>query len=195
LGVFLASVGRLDEALRVGEISQQLNPNEDSLSVILEMRGDHTRAIALLQRMVVLHPTDSGNHYGLFRNYAETGMLQQAAQELERTMVLMGVPGIAADVHRGFAVSGYRGAMREYAKALEATQSAKKVFAPENLAVAYTALGDKGRAFYWLEQAYEHRENVGIDWGLMIIKEDRMLDPLRTDPRFADLLRRVGLPP
>ena len=195
LATLLAAEGRLDEALREGEISQELNPNEDNLSVVLEMRGEHKRAIELLQRMVALHPTDSANHYGLFRNYAETGMYEEAVQELERTLTLMGVPELAADVHRGSAVSGYRGAMSKYAKALEAMQAAKKGFAPENLAAAYTALGDKDRAFYWLEQAFEYRENVSLDWGLMIIKEDRMLDPLRNDPRFADLLRRVGLPP
>lgn len=195
LATLLAAEGRLDEALREGEISQELNPNEDNLSVVLEMRGEHKRAIELLQRMVALHPTDSANHYGLFRNYAETGMYEEAVQELERTLTLMGVPEVAADVHRGFAVTGYRGAMSEYAKALEAIQAAKKGFAPENLAAAYTALGDKDRAFYWLEQAYGHREDVSLDWGLMIIKEDRMLEPLRNDPRFADLLRRVGLPP
>jgi eukaryotic-like serine/threonine-protein kinase len=195
LGYLHAAEGRLDEALREGEISQQLDPTENDLSLILEMRGEHKRAIELLQRMVVLHPTDSGNHMLLSRNYAETGMYEEAAQELETSWTLMGAPEIAAAVHRGFAVSGYRGAMSEYAKAVEALQAAKKVFFPGGLAEIYTAVGDKDRAFYWLEQAYEHREDVSLDGGLTTIKEDRLLDPLRTDPRFADLLRRVGLPP
>lgn len=195
LGLFLAAMGRLDEALREGEIAQELDPNEDHLSFVLEMRGENKRAIELLQRMVLLHPTDSGMHYGLFRNYAETGMYEEAAQELERALTLMGAPDVAADVHRGFAASGYPGAMREYAKALENLQAANKVFAPGNLAYAHSASGDKDRAFYWLEQAYEQRENVGMDGGLWIIKEDHMFDALRNDPRFADLLRRVGLPP
>jgi hypothetical protein len=85
--------------------------------------------------------------------------------------------------------------MREYAKLLENLYAANKAFAPENMAYAHLASGDKDRAFYWLEQAYLHRDVVSTDWGLMIIKEDRLFDPLRTDPRFADLLRRVGLPP
>jgi Flp pilus assembly protein TadD len=195
LGLLLAGIGRLDEALREGEISQQLDPTENDLSMILEMRGEHKRAIELLQRMVVLHPTDSGNHILLWRNYAEIGMLTEATQELEKGWTLMGAPEIAADVHRGFAASGYPGAMREYAKALEAAQEAKKAFAPGTLAEVYTALGDKDRAFYWLEQAYEHRENCSLDGGLTGIKADSLLDPLRNDPRFADLLRRIGLPP
>ena len=195
LGILHAAMGRLDEALKEGEISQGLDPNEERLSHILEMRGEHNRAIELLQRMVELHPNDSAGPYLLFRNYAEMRMYEEAVQELERALTLWGFPASAGDVHRAFAVSGYRGAMREYAKMLEHLYAANKVFAPENMAYAHLASGDKDRAFYWLEQAYEHRENVSTDWGLMIIKEDRLLDPLRTDPRFADLIRRVGLLP
>jgi TolB-like protein/DNA-binding winged helix-turn-helix (wHTH) protein/Tfp pilus assembly protein PilF len=195
LGLFLTATGRLDEGWREAEIEQELNPSEDSVSIALEMRGDHNRAIEVLQRAAVLHPTDSAKHYSLFRNYAETGKYKEAAQELESALTLMGTPEIAANVRRGFAAAGYRGAMREYAATLEARQAAHEGFFPENLAVAYTAVGDKDRAFYWLEQAYEHRESVSLDWGLMIVKEDHMLDALHSDPRFNELLRRVGLTP
>jgi adenylate cyclase len=195
LGYLHAAEGRLDEALREGEISQQLEPTENSLSMILEMRGEHKRAIELLQRMVVLHPTDSGNHMLLARNYAETGRYEEVVQELERALTLMGAPEIAAEVHRGFAVSGYRGAMREYAKNLENYYAADKGFFPESLAYAHLASGDTDGAFYWLEQAYEHREKVGFEGGLMVIKEDHLFDSIRSDPRFKDLVRRVGLTP
>ena len=194
LGTLLAATGRLDEALKEGEISQALDPNEDRLSPILEMRGEHKRAIELLHRMVELHPDDAGYHFLLFRNYTETGMSREAVPELERTFTVMGFPKIAADLHRAFAASGYRGAMRVFAKALEDFDATGKGFFPEALAYAHLALGDKDRAFYWLEQAYKRRENVSADWGLMIIKEDHLLDPLRSDPRFGDLMRLVGLP-
>ena len=78
---------------------------------------------------------------------------------------------------------------------MERLQANNEAFLPENLAAAYTALGEKDRAFYWLEQAYEHHDKVSQDWGLMIVKVDPLLAPLRSDPRFKDLLRRVGLPP
>lgn len=195
LGLFLAAMGRLDEGLREAEIEQELYPTEDSVSIVLEMRGEHNHAIEVLQRAAALHPTDSAKHYSLFRNYAEIVKYKEAMQELESAWTLMGTPEIAAHVRRGFAAAGYRGAMREYAATLEARQAAHEGFFPENLAVAYTAVGDKDRAFYWLEQAYEHRESVSLDWGLMIVKEDHMLDALHSDPRFHDLLRRVGLAP
>jgi hypothetical protein len=65
------------------------------------------------------------------------------------------------------------------------------------LAEVYAAMGDKERAFYWLEEAYKHRDMAPAadDAGLVMINVDHMMDPLRADPRFKDLVRRVGLSP
>ena len=63
------------------------------------------------------------------------------------------------------------------------------------LAVAYAILGDKDRAFYWLDQAYEHREMVSLDGGVYFLPADPMYESLHSDPRYKALLRRVGLPP
>jgi tetratricopeptide (TPR) repeat protein len=57
------------------------------------------------------------------------------------------------------------------------------------IALVYAGLGNKQEAFKWLEDSYNAR-----DVGLVYLKIDPCLDPLRSDPRFADLMRRVGLP-
>jgi hypothetical protein len=59
------------------------------------------------------------------------------------------------------------------------------------MARIYIGLGDKEKAFDWLEKAYEAR-SIGAGWS---IKADPVYDPLRSDPRFADLLRRMNLQP
>ncbi len=61
----------------------------------------------------------------------------------------------------------------------------------------YAISGDKDRAFYWLEEEYKHHDLVWsvADIPLQSLKSEHMFDSLRSDPRFKDLLRRVGLPP
>jgi len=192
---FLGAMGRLDEGLREGLLAQELDPNEDHLSNILCMRGEYDRAIELLQRIAGSHPDDGMAHYNLYRAYVQKGAHKEAFEELVKAFNLFGISDLASNLQRAFAAFGWRGAMRQFAKDLESLQAAGRVFAPENLAVAYVALGDKDRAFYWLEQGYDHREMASHDWGVMILKVDPLLAPLRSDPRFKDLLRRMGLPP
>ena len=120
-------------------------------------------------------------------------MYQEAVQHLERTLTLAGLPEVAGNVHHAFAVSGYMGAMREYAKELEHLQATKRMLLPVNLAGVYTILGDRDRAFYWLEQAYKHGPGIGIP--LWMMKSYVALEPLHSDPRFKNLVRRIGLPP
>ena len=68
--------------------------------------------------------------------------------------------------------------------------SDEKYFMAYSTASVYTALGDKEQAFVWLQKAYEKREDH-----LPNLKVDPAMDPLRTDPRFGELVRRIGLPP
>jgi hypothetical protein len=59
-----------------------------------------------------------------------------------------------------------------------------------SVAVVYAGLGEKDRAFEWLERAYKGHDN-----DMSFLKVDPPLDPLRSDPRFQDLLRRMNFPP
>ena len=66
----------------------------------------------------------------------------------------------------------------------------RRYVSPPALANVYIGLGDKDQAFFWLEKAYLDRSNYMV-W----LKVFPLLDPLRSDPRFDDLLRRIGLTP
>lgn len=66
-------------------------------------------------------------------------------------------------------------------------QSKRSYVSPYGIAMIYVGLGDKVQAFTWLQKAHEERT-----WDLVYLKVDPKLDSLRTDPRFAELLRRLG---
>ena len=90
----------------------------------------------------------------------------------------------AAHMQRAFAVSGYRGAIRQWAQEMEHLQATHQAFLPGNLAEAYGILGDKDRAFYWLEQAYDHREMVSFDGGVFFLGAEPMYDPRLLRPEI-----------
>jgi hypothetical protein len=74
-------------------------------------------------------------------------------------------------------------------KAQRKTQPSSAYGSAYTIAEFYAELGDKDQAFQWLNTAFQER-----DEGLMGLKTDFSLDPLRSDPRFAELVRKVGLP-
>ena len=192
---FLAEMGRLDEALQQCQIAQELDPNNDHLSSILYWRGEYDRAIAMLRMVIERHPEESELHYSLFGCDAKKQSYKEAVEELERTLTLYGLSDTVAKIHQAFATSGYRGAIRAAAQEWEHLQQTKQFSLPVNIADLYATLGDKDRAFYWLDQAYTNRDTISSGEGVSYIKVDPMLEPLRSDPRFKDLVRRVGLPP
>jgi hypothetical protein len=91
-------------------------------------------------------------------------------------------------MEQGFRSGGWQGALT---KGLEVLQTQRKTgySSPYTIATMYADLGDKEQAFQWLNTALqEHSE------GVMGLKTDFLLDPIRSDPRFAELVRKVGLP-
>lgn len=96
--------------------------------------------------------------------------------------------GLAKAVTQEYSKSGFRGAMKRLVELQEA-QSKRIYIDPANIASNYAAMGDKDQAFVWLEKAYEEK-SVFIDY----LKVDPHFDSLRSDPRYADLLRRMNLP-
>ena len=189
----LAEMGRMEEASRECQIAQELDPENARLPGLFYWRGESDRAIAMLRIMLDRHPDDGGMHYLLFQSYAQHADHKNAMVELEKAITLFGYSETAASLHREFAISGYHGALRAFAKDLERLHAAKQMFIPVNLADIYATLGDRDRAFYWLEQAYAHRDMISTGESFDYIMVDPMVNPLRSDPRFKDLVRRMGL--
>ena len=195
-GYFLDAMGRMDEGWRESQMAQELDPSYDHLSDALARRGQDDQAIKIEQLMLRRNPDDGYEHVLLYREYLRMGMYEDAAKQLDQMAILFGFPQIAAEARRAHAVSGSRSAIRERTKGWEHLWATHQAFLPVNFAEVYASLGDKERAFYWLEQAYAHLD-IGIastDVGLESLRNDFLLDSLHSDPRFKDLVRRVGLP-
>ena len=94
----------------------------------------------------------------------------------------------ASALEQGFRSAGWKGALT---KGIEARQAQRKTGYSSAFVIAtlYADLGSKDQAFRWLTTAYQERDN----W-LFGLKNDFLLDPIRSDPRFAELVRKVGLP-
>ena len=94
----------------------------------------------------------------------------------------------AAALEQGFHSAGWKGALT---KGIETRQSQRKngYSSAYVIAALYADLGDKDQAFRWLNTAYQERDTY-----LLALKTDFLLDPIRSDPRFAELVRKVGLP-
>ena len=191
------SEGRVDDSMREAEIAQSLDSTWNVLSDILYAAREYDRAIELDKALLLKDPDNGFFHAALYSYYAAQGMHKESVEEGEKALTLIGLSEEAAHVHQALAVSGFRGAMREIANVFEQLAARKEFFSPVNAAAAYARLGDKDRAFYWLEQAYVHRDVqlLAADDDLSQINVNPTFDGLHSDPRFKDLLRRMSLPP
>jgi TolB-like protein/Tfp pilus assembly protein PilF/class 3 adenylate cyclase len=190
---FLASMQRKDEALQVSTRSQQLDPLS-SLSnglngAVLVYTRQWDAAIDQLKAAIELDPAFWFDHIYLGMAYEEKGRLPEAISEFERALDLeKDNTEIWSGLGHAFAVSGNGAEARKVLDHLK-VMSAHEYVAPYNVAIIYAGLGDKGRAFPWLEQAYKDRSF----YLAAALTADSRLDGLRSDQRLVDLLRRIGL--
>jgi DNA-binding winged helix-turn-helix (wHTH) protein len=194
-GVFLNEIGRVDEGWEECQIAQQLSPgNVAWLPYSLFYRRKYDAAITTAQMMLQRDSDDAFLHLCLYSSYMAKGMYQESVEAFGRAATLWGLAEGASRVSDAYSASGFLGAIQQWAVEFEHLQTTKRAFLPGNLAKFYTILGDKDRAFYWLEQAYEQRDVTGQDGGAFPLKGNPIYDPLRSDSRYKDLIRRLRLP-
>ena len=116
-------------------------------------------------------------------------MRAEAVDEFLGARSLLGTkPEVVNDLRQAFAASGIKG---YWQKELELAKERLKQgrVAPNRMARIYTELGDNDRAFEWLEKAYEERESL-----LIFLNTSPIFETLHSDPRFANLIERIGIP-
>jgi tetratricopeptide (TPR) repeat protein len=195
--LLLSGLQRFEEAVTYARRAQLLDPASPHINTFAGatyfFAGREDDATAALHRALEIEPSFSDASLVLGRNHIAKGRYQQAIEVLEKAIAIN--PSDAAGPYAALAHAHGRAGNRE--KALQLIKQLKHMpagprgaFPTFGLIWAYAGLGDKDEAFAWLEKAYEeHRGRLA--W----LHVDPLLEPLRSDPRFADLVRRVGLPP
>ena len=190
----LTAMGRCDESIRELKLAAALDPLSLVISADLGRALYYARqyddAIQQEGRTLEMDSSFWLSHINLGRSHTQKAMHGEAILELERACELSpGSTEAAAFLSFAYAAGGRRDEAIRMLRILDQHAERSNV-PPYHYAITHAGLGDIDRAFEWLERAFEKHS---VD--LFTLKVEPMLDGLRRDPRFGNLLRRVGLEP
>jgi TolB-like protein/DNA-binding winged helix-turn-helix (wHTH) protein/tetratricopeptide (TPR) repeat protein len=188
----LIALGRGDQAIAEIQRALELDPLNLSINTdigeILTGAGRYDSAIAAFKKALEMEPEQKNIHWDLALVYDATGMDDEAFAEYLRCASLSGDgEHVLSAFKDAYARAGLKGFWQK--KLQLAKQTTNPLPDSEFIARIYARLGLKDQAFEWLEKAFQKRSPY-----LVTLKGDPMLAGLHSDPRFAELLRRVGLP-
>ncbi len=191
-GDYLANMGRSEEGLRETKRARELDPLSliinTTLGWQLYLARLDDQAIEQLRTVLDIDAKFSPARRTLEEVYAHMGKHKEAVAEREKVISLSGSPELAASIEEDFSKSGYKGVLQSWLDGL--TEISKHGYVSSySIAEGYMRMGEKDKAFDWLEKAYEEHDS-----GLVSIGVEPMFDPVRRDPRFRDILRRMKLP-
>ncbi|SRR5581483_6059302 len=194
----LGVVGRLDEALAEAKLAFQLEPlwAEMAMEVGAAYEGQHRydEAIGMYRRALELDPQNgAGAMWAIGEVYREKGMPKETFEWWDKFWRASGLPERADLISNAYRTQGGDAAMKLFLttalqRRFDAMTRGERV-PPVNLADLYARLGDKDKAFAYLDKAIEERS-----FQLPFLKTTGVLEPLHSDPRYAKVLQRVGLP-
>ncbi len=188
--LYLDSMGRFEEASREFQIARELDP---VALILVSTAADHFRimrqydkAIAEIRRALDMDPGFANAHEYLAYAYANKGMYEESIKEMEQSAISDGLHDLAQTMKMAYARGGYKGALKGRLKYYKDRRRAGSYVPFWDEALTHVQLGNKDFALGALEKAYAEREditdlNVNPSW-----------DSIRADPRFQNLLRRVG---
>ncbi len=184
---------RPEEALAEARHAAELEPSSLIIQSIVGWHHYLSRqsepALRQFQQALDMDPNFARVHSYLGWTYLQQRKYDQALAELEKARELSpGSPARLAELGHAYAVAGRREKALKVLSDLTAIARTRYV-EPDLIALIYAGLGDKDQAFCWLDKAYSERSVK-----LVLLKVDPRMDPLRSDPRFQELAKRIGLP-
>jgi TolB-like protein/DNA-binding winged helix-turn-helix (wHTH) protein len=192
-GDYLSVRGRHDEALLEAKRGLELDPLNLMISTWVALRyylaGQYDQAIEQSRKTVDLDPNFAAAHLFLGMAFVQKGQHQKALSELQMAATLSGdSPLYLAQIGVAYAVAGKKAEALRILAQLQKISSERYV-SPYGLAQVYAALNDRDQTFKWLQIAYDDR----AVW-MSYLAVDPVFDRFRSDPRFQDFVRHVGLP-
>jgi eukaryotic-like serine/threonine-protein kinase len=192
---YLMAMGRMAESAAESKLAVDLDPVDDDLRDCLCWHSFAARqyddSIRMARDLLVRVPDDTWEMAVLGWDYEQKGMHEQAIAEFKKAVDLNDKNSplfYLAGLAHAYALAGRRSDAEQALQGL-LERARQSYVSPFDIALIYTALGQKDTAFTWMTKAVAERST----W-LVYTKWEPRLDPLRSDPRFQDLLRRIGLP-
>jgi TolB-like protein/DNA-binding winged helix-turn-helix (wHTH) protein/Tfp pilus assembly protein PilF len=189
---YLAAVGKTDEAIAELRKAHELDPLSVIIATDLAKRlcfaGNYDEGMEQFRRILEIDPNFVQAHYFLSQVYELKGLFPEAIAEAKKIKPPEDVPYTLGQLGRIYALQGRK--REAYAIVDQFLRLSKGTYVdPADIAKIYIALGEKDAAFVWLERAFEQHSPA-----MNGLKCDRLYyDPIRSDPRFVALMRRVGL--
>ncbi|MGA9882894.1 MAG: hypothetical protein WBQ34_04145, partial [Candidatus Acidiferrales bacterium] len=189
--IYLATIRRFSEAMDEARRSLELDPlylyGNYAVGAVYGEQHEYDKAIAQEDKTLGIDPNYAIADGILSECYEAEGKYDQSIDAEEKALTADGDSKSAKEIEQVYAAQGIKGVHRWLIA--EDSDRAKPSYDPVTVAENYALLGDKDEAFNWLNKAFQRRDSE-----LIGIKSDIAWDNLRSDPRYADLVRRIGFP-
>jgi eukaryotic-like serine/threonine-protein kinase len=191
-GLFLTAMNRIDDAVSELKRAQELDPlstiNNAAIARPYYNARRYPEAIAQSRKTLELDSTFHRAHYWLGLSYEQLSRLTDAIRELEYTVAQSPISLYQGALGHAYAVAGQRTKALRVLDELQARSDSSYV-SPFDIATIYAGLGDRAKTLEYLEKAYQGRVPY-----LVYLAVDPHFDDFRADPRFRELVHRIGLP-
>jgi len=194
-GLYLSALGRQDDSLTEFQTAVRLDPLNlkyaDNVAQQYVVLGRYDQALDQAKKVVEMDPNFASVYGNMSNAYFLLGKYDPWLEAWKKSATLGNdreYIAIQDHVAKVYAQSGFQAALRKWAED-EKELSKRRYEDPAIVGMIYALAGDKDQAFAWLEKAFAEKSAL-----LTFIKSNRLVDSLRSDPRYTDLIKRMGLP-